>query len=228
MLYTVDEEKTAILITCIVLVIYLFALGIGLANYIMRSLALYRIASRRQVPNPWLSWVPVASSWLIGNIADDYDERNGIKRKWRVVLLTLSIISIGGIVIGYIGLVIWALRITMESSLSRVPEDITGMITSVIVVYIFIIIAAVVAMAKSFCDTICIYKIFESTVPEKSVKYLLLHLLVPLAGSICLLKCKEKGYSKEIIPAAGYPFYTGMVQEEIPEKTDSEETDSEK
>lgn len=228
MLYTVDEEKTAILITCIVLVIYLFALGIGLANYIMRSLALYRIASRRQVPNPWLSWVPVASSWLIGNIADDYDERNGIKRKWRVVLLTLSIISIGGIVIGYIGLVIWALRITMESSLSRVPEDITGMITSVIVVYIFIIIAAVVAMAKSFCEVICTYKIFESTVPEKSVKYLLLYLLVPLAGSICLLKCKEKGYSKEIIPAAGYPFYTGMVQEEIPEKTDSEETDSEK
>ena len=228
MLYTVDEEKTAILITCIVLVIYLFALGIGLANYIMRSLALYRIASRRQVPNPWLSWVPVASSWLIGNIADDYDERNGIKRKWRVVLLTLSIISIGGIVIGYIGLVIWALRITMESSLSRVPEDITGMITSVIVVYIFIIIAAVVAMAKSFCEVICTYKIFESTVLEKSVKYLLLYLLVPLAGSICLLKCKEKGYSKEIIPAAGYPFYTGMVQEEIPEKTDSEETDSEK
>lgn len=227
MLYTVDEEKTAILITCIVLVIYLFALGIGLANYIMRSLALYRIASRRQVPNPWLSWVPVASSWLIGNIADDYDERNGIKRKWRVVLLTLSIISIGGIVIGYIGLIAWMVTMTIDSRLSYVG-NLTGMITSVIVIYIFIIIAAVVAMAKSFCEVICTYKIFESTVPEKSVKYLLLYLLVPLAGSICLLKCKEKGYSKEIIPAAGYPFYTGMVQEEIPEKTDSEETDSEK
>lgn len=227
MLYTVDEERTAILITCIVLVIYLFALGIGLANYIMRSLALYRIANRRQVPNPWLSWVPIASSWLIGNIADDYDERNGIKRKWRVVLLTLSIISIGGIVVGYIGLIAWMVTMTIDSRLSYVG-NLTGMITSVIVIYIFIIIAAVVAMAKSFCEVICTYKIFESTVPEKSVKYLLLYLLVPLAGSICLLKCKEKGYSKEIIPAAGYPFYTGMVQEEIPEKTDSEETDSEK
>lgn len=227
MLYTVDEERTAILITCIVLVIYLFVLGIGLANYIMRSLALYRIANRRQVPNPWLSWVPIASSWLIGNIADDYDERNGIKRKWRVVLLTLSIISIGGIVVGYIGLIAWMVTMTIDSRLSYVG-NLTGMITSVIVIYIFIIIAAVVAMAKSFCEVICTYKIFESTVPEKSVKYLLLYLLVPLAGSICLLKCKEKGYSKEIIPAAGYPFYTGMVQEEIPEKTDSEETDSEK
>lgn len=227
MLYTVDEERTAILITFIVLVIYLFVLGIGLANYIMRSLALYRIANRRQVPNPWLSWVPIASSWLIGNIADDYDERNGIKRKWRVVLLTLSIISIGGIVVGYIGLIAWMVTMTIDSRLSYVG-NLTGMITSVIVIYIFIIIAAVVAMAKSFCEVICTYKIFESTVPEKSVKYLLLYLLVPLAGSICLLKCKEKGYSKEIIPAAGYPFYTGMVQEEIPEKTDSEETDSEK
>lgn len=227
MLYTVDEERTAILITCIVLVIYLFVLGIGLANYIMRSLALYRIANRRQVPNPWLSWVPIASSWLIGNIADDYDERNGIKRKWRVVLLTLSLISIGGIVVGYIGLIAWMVTMTIDSRLSYVG-NLTGMITSVIVIYIFIIIAAVVAMAKSFCEVICTYKIFESTVPEKSVKYLLLYLLVPLAGSICLLKCKEKGYSKEIIPAAGYPFYTGMVQEEIPEKTDSEETDSEK
>ncbi len=224
MLYTLDEEATVIAFVLVLLVVYLVVIGIGLANYIMNALALQKIANRRQVPNPWLAWVPVASSWLIGNIADEYDGRNGMKRKWRVVLLTLSLISIGGILVGYIGLIAWVVKLSMYSDMSYVsPESVMGTIGAVIVPYVVILIAAVVAMAQSFCNAICIYKIFESTVPEKAVKYLLLYLLVPLAGGICLLKCRDKGYSKEIIPVAGYPDYTEMVQKTIPEETDSEE-----
>ena len=86
----------------IVLVIYLLAMGLILANYIMTSLALYKIADRRNIPNPWMAWLPFTSDWLIGNIVDDYDGRNGMKRKWRVVLLALALVAVGGFVIFYV------------------------------------------------------------------------------------------------------------------------------
>lgn len=210
MLYTVDEEKTLILVVCIMLVVYLFLIGFGIASYIMNSLALHKIASRRQIPNPWLAWIPVASSWLIGSIVDEYDGKNGLKRKWRVVLLTLSIISVGGIVAGYIGLVAWAVKMSMQSEL--MGADIAGSIGIFVVFYVFLIVAAIVAAAQGFCNAICIYKIFESTVPEKSVKYLLLYLLVPMAGSICLMRCRNQGYEKIIVPEPVYPTYSDEIQ----------------
>lgn len=105
-----------------------------------------------------------------------------------------------------------------------VSSDVAGIMGGFIIVYALIIVVAIIASAKGFCQAICIYKIFESTVPEKSVKYMLLYLLVPLAGSICLLKCRNQGYSKEIIPNVVEPAYTAMEQEVIPEETiESEE-----
>ena len=87
------------------------------------------------------------------------------------------------------------------------------MLTFMIVIYVVMIIFAILATAKSFCQTICIYKIFESTVPKKAVKYLLLYLLVPLAGPICLLRCKDKGYP--------YPEQQEFVSYDVPEIADN-------
>lgn len=222
MFYGVDEEEMLILMVGILLVAYLLIIVLGIASYIMNSVALQRIATRRQVPNPWLAWIPIAKSWLIGNISDEYDGRGGIKRKWRVVLLTLSLISIAGIVAGYIGLVAWVAKMALQSEV--MGEYAAGSIGIFVVLYLLILVAAIIASAQRFCQVICIYKIFESTVPEKSVKYLLLYLLVPMAGSFCLLRCRNKGYSNEIIPEVEYPTYTEIMQEAIPEETIVEET----
>ena len=48
--------------------------------------------------------------------------------------------------------------------------------------------------------------------PEKSVKYLLLSLLVPVAKSICLLRCRNQGYEKIIVPEPVYPTYSDEIQ----------------
>lgn len=223
MFYAVDEEEMLIVMVGILLVVYLFLLGVGIAGYIMNSIALQKIASRRLISNAWLAWVPVANSWVIGSIADEYDDKNGIKRKWRVVLLTLSLISIGGIVAGYVGLISSVVSMSMQTDFMNVDHTgVAGMIGMFIGAYVVLLVAAVIASAQGICNTICLYKIFESTVPEKSVKYLLLSLLVPLAKSICLLKCRNKGYSKEIVPV--YPTYPETVQEAISEENVAEET----
>ena len=214
MFYGVDEEEMLIVMVGILLVAYLFLILVGIASYIMNAVALQKIASKRLIQNAWLAWIPIASSWLIGSIADEYDEKNGIKRKWRVVLLVLSLISVIGIFAGYIGMVVSVVMMTMQETMS--PE-LPNMIGLFIGAYVFILVAAIVATALSICNMICLYKIFESTVPEKSVKYLLISLLVPLGQSICLLICRNKGYEKVLVPNPVDPTYPEVTQVEATE-----------
>ena len=197
MFYGVDEEEMLIVMVGILLVAYLFLILVGIAGYIMNAVALQKIASKRLIQNAWLAWIPIASSWLVGSIADEYDEKNGIKRKWRIVLLVLSLISLIGIFVGYIGMVVSVVMMTMEETMSL---ELPNMIGLFIGAYVVILVAAIVATALNICNMICLYKIFESTVPEKSVKYLLVSLLVPLGQGICLMLCRNKGYEKVLVP----------------------------
>lgn len=184
----------------LVILFYFAVIGIAIADYIMTSLSLYTIAKRRGVPNPWIAWIPVASVWTLGDIADEYDGRNGIKRKWRVILLTLSIIAAAAVIISVL-MLIGAISVSAASAPRyyyyggyksyNVYSNIAGLL---IVVYIAVIASAGAAAVLGVLKHICLYKVYESAVPEKSAKYMILSLLVPLAGSICLMKCRFKGH----------------------------------
>lgn len=189
---TDSAGMVAVGVVLILLLLYLLLAGIGLASYIMNAIALYKIADRRQIPNPWMSWLPFTRDWLIGSIVDDYDGRNGIKRKWRVTLLTLSLISAIGILVTYVAMFAGILVLAFQYTVTEPPIGPT--LAYILVFYIVLIIFVLLASAKSICQIICIYKIYESTVPKKAVKYLLFSMLIPLAGPICLLRCKDKGY----------------------------------
>ncbi|MBQ8558733.1 MAG: hypothetical protein IJ439_01970 [Tyzzerella sp.] len=206
-----DETKIMMIVAFVVLGLYLLIIGLGIASYIMKSLSLYTIANRRQVKNPWMAWVPVANYWLKGSVVDDYDEQNGMKRKWRVVLLVLSLLSTVGLIVVYIAMFLWIFSMTAQYSYSYLGPEVTEMIGGLIVVYAALIVVALVAAALQTCNAICLYKIFESTVPEKSLKYMLLSILVPLAEAICLLKCRHQGYSKELV----YPGEMPEMMQEI-------------
>ena len=45
---------------------------LSIASYVLTALALYTIARRRGLRNPWLAWIPVADSWLLGSLSDQY------------------------------------------------------------------------------------------------------------------------------------------------------------
>ena len=67
----------------------------GIAAYVLTSWALYTIAVRRGLNNPWLSWIPVVNCWILGSLSDQYQYvvkgKNKSKRK---ILLSLSILTI--------------------------------------------------------------------------------------------------------------------------------------
>ena len=201
LMYNVEEALLGVVIG--ILIAYLFLLIFGVASYVMNSLALHRIAKRRGIQDPWMAWIPYACNWIIGSIADEYDGRNGIKRKWRVLLLTLSIIASLGIVLVYVGFIV---AIVMLTAGGMEPE-VMPLLTMFGCVYGGLILFAMLASAQGFCTAVCYYKIFESTVPKRAVTYFVLYLLVPLAGPICLLACSKKGYPfpEELAPVQEVP-----------------------
>ena len=213
--------ETAIGITAVfvILLVYLILIGLGIANYVMTSLGFYTIAKRRQINNPWLAWIPFANYWTIGAITSEYDSRNGIKRKWEVVLLVLSLLGIGIFIVTYIALIIYAIVITASfGEMTAAPS--VGFVVPLIVLYVIMILAAMAMGALQICYYICVFKIFESTVPEKALKYLLISVLVPLGLPICLLKCKDKGYS--ICPA---PIYAPVSVTAVETEATNDATD---
>lgn len=184
------NEFTGFLIVFGILLVYVGIIGVCIADYIMSSLGLYRLASRRGIAKPWLAWIPVANAWTVGSIVDEYDETQGFSRKWRCALLTLNIIVVGAVILWYAAIIGFAFS-QMDNMYSM---NMGAFLAVFIPSYIIILGAALCAMALVACQSVCLFKVYESTVPEKALKYLILSMLVPLAEAICLLRCADKGY----------------------------------
>lgn len=181
------EEALIVGLLFAVMYIYLILFAIGIANYIITSISLHSIASRRNIPNPWMAWIPVASNWIIGSIVDYHNDKKGIKNIWRKVLLCLSLIY----VIGFAMIMVAIFIILFINVFNSADELSLYTIICIIAIYLLYFVVIVAAMAYQISTYICLYKIFEELAPKKAIKYILLSVLVPLASAFCLLKCKD-------------------------------------
>lgn len=184
----------SIVFMIIFLVVYFLVLAGAIVQYVLQSLALYTIADRRGLPNPWMAWIPVALYWVVGGIVDDYEATRGVRRKWRVVLLVLVLAVVLSLILFYIFFFIMMFS-TISNSMSYDFNE-AAVLGELLLMYVFLIPMALAGSALQACYTVCLYKVFESTVPEKAVKYLLLGLLVPFAMGVCLFKARKQGYER--------------------------------
>ncbi|MBO4940688.1 MAG: hypothetical protein J6D15_00520 [Clostridia bacterium] len=175
-----------------VISIFLGLFGLCVIDYVISSLGLYRLAKIGQIKKPWLSWIPGVNYWTVGSIVDGYDGKNGIKRKWRVVLPVLLGIT-------FVCVVIYVLLLgVMAEEMIDDPYRISAEFwMSTAGMYLWMIVGGLTGSALVGCQMVCLFKVFESTAPEKAVKYFILSLIVPLAEAICLLKCANKAYLAE-------------------------------
>ncbi len=191
-------ENMALAFGLIVILIYLLLLAYLIFAYVLQSIALHTLSRRRGIANPWLAWIPYGNYWIIGALARDYDKKNNINRRWDKVLLILSIAGIASFVVIYIALFVFVIlnAISMEAASGTINEEafVFEMLGGIIALYVALIAVMVVMMALQTLSYVCTYKIFESTVPEKALKYFLIYLLVPFAAPICLFLCRNKGY----------------------------------
>ncbi|MEE3333146.1 MAG: hypothetical protein VZR54_02600 [Ruminococcus sp.] len=107
--YNLDDpavQQAAIGIGIGLIIFLLFVIAIGIVLYIFGSLGLYKIAKNRNIPNPWMAWIPVANSYLLGKIGDYYDLKNtGKCNNFAIIMLCIAIAAIAApitVILGFV------------------------------------------------------------------------------------------------------------------------------
>ena len=159
--------------------------------YIFEARAMYTMAAKRNIPRPWLSYVPVANSWILGKIADDYEERaNGAAPRHAKRLVCLKIILLAVLVVFYIILV--AVFAVAAASVSFGAEAGTLFSGNDFVVLAFLCVLPVAAaFLYEVFSYIALYKVYRSCSPSKTSLYFTLSVLFGIAPFL-MFSVREK------------------------------------
>ena len=182
----------AVLVVYLIIIMFFSALAV--VSYILTSLSIFTVAKRRGIRAPGLAWVPVANVWTLGSICDHYEAAHGVQRKWRVVLLTLAVITFICALFAYLIVLLNAINVAMtysdfDAAFNYLrPNEMVGLLDGGIVL---LIVGAIAATALSVFEMICLFKFYRSCRPKDAVKFLLLSLFVPFAEPVCLLLCRN-------------------------------------
>lgn len=147
--------------------------------YVLSSLALYTLATRRGIRKAWLSWIPVLNVWIWGSLSDQYRYvvKGQIKSK-RKILLILNLINfvIGLIVTGLVTFVVVqaAVEILGGNSNHMILNLITG---PVIAAAGFGLLMAGVGIASLIIRYVALYDIYTSVDPGNNVLFLVLSIV---------------------------------------------------
>lgn len=175
------ETTAGIAVLLVYLVVYAIIFAFAIAAYVLQAIGMYAIAKRRNISNPIFAWIPVANIWLLGAIADHYDETvKGVKKKSRVILLCLEIATL---IIAAIVSVISIIAIAMLVVENYSEAMLMGYTIIAVVLCIVIIAIAVVAVVFQY---IAYYKLFKSCNPDNAVVYLVLSIFISYALPIII------------------------------------------
>lgn len=175
--YEFEEMLEMGLIPAVISAVPSFAVSIG--TYILTALALYTVAQRRGLKNPWLAWIPVANAWILGSLSDQY--RYVAKREYRSkrkILLTLSVLSVVcGIAMSILGVAtaVGAVKGVMHSvSEERLLEMILGPVIGILGLSVPM---AGISIAFVIIRFMALYDIYTSLDPRNAVMYLVLSII---------------------------------------------------
>ena len=162
----------------------------SIATYVLTSLALYAIASRRGLRKSWLAWIPVINCWLLGSISDQYQYvvkgENKSKRKWLLALSLLkAVLTLTGVIL---------VAVVATSAIFRGPgfgmrQSITGPIMGILGVVMPLAAAHVAYLVIRF---MALYDVYRSLDPSNSVLYLVLSILFRVTEPFFLFFNREK------------------------------------
>ena len=141
--------------------------------YVFQSIGLYTIAKRRGIANPGLAWVPVAYSWILGSVSDQYQYvvRGKVCNR-RKILLGLAI---AGFFLGQSGVLFLANYTTVLDAFDWDAFYFgVGVGRSAVAT-----LAGLVAAALAVYQYISLYDVYQSCNPQNSVVFLVLSVVFP-------------------------------------------------
>jgi uncharacterized membrane protein len=91
----------------------LFTVIFSVALYVLFSYSLYVIVKKREMPNPWLAWIPIVNMYCVGKITGDIKIFNLALTNTEIILplafalfIGLKYIPLVGFILSAIGLLV--------------------------------------------------------------------------------------------------------------------------
>lgn len=167
---------------------------LSIASYVLTALALYTIARRRGLRNPWLAWIPVADCWLLGSLSDQYryvvKGEHKSKRKILLffrILITIMWVSLLGLLVNLcfhaVGNVFWG-----------TPSDnwIFQILHQALNLLVMCLPLIGISIAYAVFRYMALYDIYKSLDPANCVLFLVLSILFGVTEPFFLFFSRNK------------------------------------
>ena len=188
----VMEELTAAMVGLVTSIVPSSLLGI--ATYVLSSLGLYTLASRRGIGNAWLSWVPVLNIWIIGSLSDQY--RYVVKGQYKSKRKTLLILNLINAVVALILLIV-AVGVTVELTTGAIygvrgNELWNSVLGSALGATGLALTMGGISIAAAVIRYMALYDIYVSMDPANSVLFLVLSIIFNVTEPFFLFFNRDK------------------------------------
>ncbi len=171
-----------------------FSSVLGIAVYVLTSLALYTLANRRGIKKAWLSWVPVINCWIIGSLSDQYRyvSKGEVKNK-RKTLLILNIITW----IISVAIIVVAVVMAVSAVSAAMNGAVEAALLEIVMGPVLIILGLClplmgVGIATAVIRYMAMYDIYNSCSPQNSVVFLVLSILFSATEAFFLFFTRNK------------------------------------
>lgn len=151
----------------------------AVATYVLTSMALYTVATRRGIGKAWLSWVPVLNVWIVGSLSDQY--RYVVKGQYkskRKVLLILKLLSLLFTLCAIIVAVVMAVDLAGSAMYGMRPQALMRMVMGPALGIAGLALPIFgLSVASAVIRFMALYDIYTSMDPGNSIMYTVLSIL---------------------------------------------------
>ena len=167
---------------------------LSLVTYVLTALALYTIARRRGLKNPWLAWIPVADSWLLGSLSDQYRYVvKGEHKSKRKILLFFRILAS----YLWVSLMALLLRLCFRAfggvMQGTIPDILIRQILHQAANLLIVVLPLIgISIAYAVFRYMALYDIYKSLDPDNCVLFLVLSILFGVTEPFFLFFSREK------------------------------------
>lgn len=175
--------KTGVAVSLIILSILLIVAAFSIAMYIFKTIGLYTLASRRNMKNKFLVFIPIVSEYYLGSIADDICLTMNKKTNYARKILILSIVYF---VIYVLFLPMYALSAIMLYG---------GFAFGMFFVLLYLALSATYIIKKVY-EYIALYSIFKEYSYNNAVIFEVLSIIFPFLANVFLfvIRNNKSGY----------------------------------
>ena len=165
-------------------ILLFFMLAVFIVEYVFYGLSLSEMAKRRGVSAPYTAWIPFASFFLMGKLAEQFElAQYGKTRNHKIRLVVTGSITYALLIVFFIAFI--SLFNNLIGNMSVLIEEeefsggmMTGTLASVVSMWIVMIPMMVASLLYAFFNAMALYKLFRSQNPRTCVLFTILSLVI--------------------------------------------------